>query len=171
MGADKGLDQLLAIRHPLERIESAYADRIMMPNVEHRLSLGGSVHQIPMMVDSSRYWEVFDAYHQVFPEKNIKVVWFEEFIKNQPKVFVTTCRFLGISETTEIATNSIHLNSRMAKEKRSADRGMSLNKFDSEWQVKSKARVIDQLRDDNLKILRYFDKGDDFGVGDIYTKV
>ena len=78
---------IFMIRHPLERIESAYADRILMPNINHRQSLSESIRQIPMMLDSSRYWEVFDAYRQVFPEKNIKVIWFVEFFQNQPKMF------------------------------------------------------------------------------------
>ncbi|MCP3675717.1 MAG: sulfotransferase [Gammaproteobacteria bacterium] len=159
---------IFMIRHPLKRIESAYAERILTPNISHRPSLSESVHQIPMMVDSSRYWEVFDAYRQIFPEKNIKIVWFEEFIKDQSKVFATICQFLGISDDAIIASNSKHLNSRVDKEKRRSDQGISLDNFDSKWEVETKAKVIDQLRDDNLKILRYFGKGDDFW-GDIFT--
>jgi len=157
------------IRHPLERIESAYAERILMPNIAHRSSLSESIRQIPMLVDSSRYWEVFNAYRQVFSEKNIKVVWFEEFIQNQPKVFATICRFLGISDTTEIASNSIHLNSRKVKEKRNIVKGVSLNNYETQWEIDTKAWVIEQLRDDNLKMLRYFEKGDDYW-GDIFLE-
>ncbi len=157
------------VRHPLERIESAYAERIMTPNVQHLESLGRTIRQIPMMVDSSRYWEVFDAYRQSFPEKNIMVVWFEEFINNQQQVFASICRFLGISESSEHAVQPHHSNSREAKAKTFESQGKSLDNYDTSWDGDSRNYVIDELRDDNLKLLRYFNKGDDYW-GDIFIK-
>lgn len=156
------------IRHPLKRIESAYNARIMRPDIQHRESLSNAVRQIPMMVDSSRYWEVFDAYRQIFPEKNIKVIWFEEFIQNQQKVFSTICQFLGIDDSTNIASSMVHSNSRAGNEILSDRHGRDLSNFDTSWDEEARAYVIDQLRDDNLKILRYFNKGDDYW-GDIFV--
>ena len=52
-----------------------------------------------MIVDSSRYWEVFDAYRQKFDESKIKIVWFEEYIANTVAVFQDVCRFLGIDDS------------------------------------------------------------------------
>ena len=66
------------VRHPLERIESAYIERLASvdarrgyPDINH------AVRAEPMMIDSSRYWEVFDRYRRHFDEGRIKIVWFE----------------------------------------------------------------------------------------------
>jgi hypothetical protein len=156
------------VRHPLERIESAYTERIMATNVQHKKSLSQSVRQIPMMVDSSRYWEVFDAYRKTFPEKNIMVVWFEEFIQNQQQVFESICRFLGIKVSTEIDSQPQHSNSRAAKEKLLVSQGQSLDNYDTQWDADTRAYVINELREDNLQLLRHFNKGDDYW-GDIFN--
>jgi len=157
------------VRHPLERIESAFAERIMTANAPHLQSLGKSIHQIPMMVDSSRYWEVFDAYRQTFPEKNIMVVWFEEFINNQQQEFATICRFLGISDSSDNTIQKRHSNSRESRAKIFESQGNFLNDYDASWDMDSRSYVINELRDDNLKLLRYFNKGDDYW-GDIFSK-
>ena len=156
------------VRNPLERIESAYSERLMTPNIRHIESLSQSIYQTPMMLDSSRYWEVFDTYRQTFPEKNIMVVWFEEFIQNQPQVYASICRFLGIKNSTEIASQPYHYNSRAAKEKRFASQGQSFNNYDTQWDADTRSYVINELREDNLQLLRYFNKGDDYW-GDIFN--
>jgi hypothetical protein len=159
---------IFMVRHPLERMESAYAERIVTQSAEHRASLSESVRQIPMMVDSSRYWEVFDAYRQTFPEENIKVVWFEDFTQNQQQVFPEICRFLGINDKLGVTSNTLQTNSRAVKEKQVAARGQSLQNFDTEWDSETRAYAINELREDNLKILRYFGKPDDYW-GDIFA--
>ena len=159
---------IFVVRHPLERIESAYAERIVKPGTRHHGTLNTSVRQIPMMVDSSRYWEVFDAYRQSFPEENILVVWFEELTQNQEKVFPELCRFLGIDDMPELVASPVHANSRDVKRKQVAATGQSMEDFDTQWDDETRAFVIDKLREDNLKILRYFDKGDDYW-GDLFS--
>lgn len=156
------------VRHPLERIESAYVERMMSPNNQNMSSLNESVHKIPMMVDSSRYWEVFDAYRQTFPEKNIMIVWFEEFIQDQQKVFATICRFLGINDSTENTSTPMHSNTRVMKETLRARQGRTLNKLDTQLDAATRNYIIDLLREDNLQILRYFYKGDNYW-GDIFS--
>lgn len=121
-----------------------------------------------MMVDSSRYWEVFDAYRETFPEKNIKVVWFDDFIQNQQQVFASICLFLAIKVVTEITSKPQHSNSPVAKEKQFVSQGKSFDKYDTQWGAGTRDYVINKLRDDNLQFLRYFNKADDYW-GDIFN--
>ena len=153
---------IFIVRHPLKRIESAYAERIVTANAQNFQSLNQSVRQIPMMVDSSRYWEVFDAYRQIFPEKNILIVWFEELTKNQQKVFSEICLFLGIDAPKEHLLSPVHTNSRADKEQQINAKGLSIEDFNTQWDDDTRSYVIDQLRDDNLKLLKYFGKPEDY---------
>src|SRR5277367_1155718 len=52
------------VRHPLKRMESAYVEHLASPGGQVFLSINDAIRQQPMIVDSSRYWEVFDAYRQ-----------------------------------------------------------------------------------------------------------
>jgi len=153
---------IFIVRHPLKRIESAYAERTVTANTQHFQSLNQSVRQIPMMVDSSRYWEVFDAYRQIFPEKNILIVWFEELTQNQQKVFPEICQFLEIDVPKEHLLSPIHANSRADRQEQFNAKGLSMEEFNTQWDDDTRAYVIDLLREDNLKLLNYFGKPEDY---------
>jgi len=116
-----------------------------------------------MMIDSSRYWEVFDHYRQHFGEERIKVIWFEEFISNTDQVFNTVCRFLGISETTTVKQNQRYRNSR-AQVLQSLNRTHKGNelKIDSSWTPETLHWAISQLREDNTRLLQHFGKPLDY---------
>ena len=58
------------VRHPIERIESAYIEQMSQPHNRAIRSINEAVQKIPMMIDSSRYWETFNAYRSTFGEKN-----------------------------------------------------------------------------------------------------
>ena len=87
------------VRHPLKRMESAYVEHLCTAVSHVFASVNDAVKRQPMIVDSSRYWEVFDAYRQKFDESKIKIVWFEEYTANTVAVFQDVCRFLEIDDT------------------------------------------------------------------------
>ncbi len=153
---------IFCVRHPLKRIESAYIERIATSGTAKYNSLNESVRNIHMMVDSSRYWEVFDAYRQFFPEKNILIVWFEDFTQNQQQLFTEICQFLDINEITYPMSASLQTNSRAVKHQQINSMGQTLKDFDLQWDDDTRAYVIDKLREDNLQLLRYFNKPDDY---------
>lgn len=135
------------VRHPLERMESAFAEHRKTPNGSGLMDLNDAIQRQPMIVDSSRYWEVFDAYRQAFGEAAIKVLWFEDYAARTLEVFQDVCRFLGIDDTFEPELGQQDRNERAEVHASPV------------WNPALKARVVDAIREDNLRFLDHFGKG------------
>ena len=136
------------VRHPLERMESAYAEHRRTPGGEAHPSINEAILRQPMILDSSRYWEVFDAYRRAFGESALKIVWFEEYAAQPVAVFQEVCRFLGIDETFTPDLRFQAMNPR------------NPDGLDFGWDPDLRRRVIQTLRDDNLRFLRHFGRPD-----------
>ena len=68
---------IFTVRHPLEQIVSAYLEYMAFVDAVHAYpSVNHAVRLEPVMIDSSRYWEVFDYYCRHFNEDRIKIVRF-----------------------------------------------------------------------------------------------
>jgi hypothetical protein len=148
---------ILMVRHPIKRIESAYLERMSTPGNQREASINVTVKNQPMMINSSRYWEVFDAYRTVFGESNIKVVWFEEFIKDTTQEYAAICDFLQINRHT-MNDADIKINSRDSVQQRIADLGQEYSDNELKWLPEVYQWTVDQLRDDNLRFLAHFNK-------------
>ncbi len=144
------------VRHPLERMESAYVEHACTPAGQVFASINEAVRQQPMIVDSSRYWEVFDAYRQKFGEPGIKIIWFEEYTANTAAVFQEVCRFLGIDDTVVPDLERERTNSREEASARLAKLGRGNVTPNTTWDEEVRRWVIDQIRDDNCRFLDYF---------------
>lgn len=157
------------VRHPLERMESAYVQHLEAAGIDGLLltSISDAITRQPMIVDSSRYWEVFDAYRQYFPEEHIKIVWFDEYINNRSSVYQDICRFLGISYDPEFTSVEENTNDRSMVLDRINRLGRGDISINTTWDPKLRQQVIDTLRVDNLKFLQYFGKPVDYW-GDIF---
>ena len=131
------------VRHPLERMESAYGEHLRTPGGIAFSSINDAIRRQPMILDSSRYWEVFDAYRQAFGESNIQIVWFEEYAAHTLKVFQEVCRFLGIDDTFEPDIAQQERNGREAQESMI-------------WDTEVRQGVLAALREDNLRFLDHF---------------
>jgi hypothetical protein len=157
------------VRHPLERIVSAYAERLASIDAHNGYpGINEAVRAEPMMIDSSRYWEVFDYYRRHFDEERIRIIWFEEFIRDTGRVFQDVCRFLGIDPDIEIGACSVQQRSRsqvLASMRR--DNQDSGPQYAPEWKPDTRQWVLDQLRDDCTQFLRYFGKPEDYW-GDLF---
>ena len=95
------------VRHPLQRME-----HLGTAGGQVFTSINDAVKRQPMIVDSSRYWEVFDAYRHRFDESRIKIVWFEDYIANRTAVFQDVCRFLEIDDAVVPGSDRELTNSR-----------------------------------------------------------
>ncbi len=137
------------VRHPLERMESAFAEHRKTPNGAGLMDLNDAIHRQPMIVDSSRYWEVFDAYRHAFGEGSIKIVWFEDYRARTLEVFQDACRFLGIDATFEPELDLQDRNERA--EIHAAPT----------WNPALRAQVLSAIREDNLRFLDHFGKKPD----------
>jgi hypothetical protein len=155
------------VRHPLKRMESGYIEHLCTVAGKDLTSINDAVRRQPMIVDSSRYWEVFDAYRQRFSESRIKVIWFEDYIADQTAVFQDVCRFLEIDDSVVPEFNRELTNSREHSFKRMATLGRSKDQVNTAWDEETRHWVIDQIRDDNCRLLAHFGRPKDFW-GDLF---
>jgi len=155
------------VRHPLKRMESAYVEHLCTPGSQVFASINEAVIQQPMIVDSSRYWEVFDAYRQKFDESKIKIIWFEEYITNLTAVFKDVCRFLEIDDSVIPNFERERTNGREESSSRLAKLGRGNTALNTTWQSETRQRVINQIRDDNCRFLAHFGHPRDYW-GDIF---
>jgi len=148
------------VRQPLDRIVSAYIERIGSVDFNKAYpSINHAVQAEPMMIDSSRYWEVYSYYRAHIDEERIKVVWFEDFIDNTLDTFHMICRFLDIDDSISIEANKAHQNSReQVLNTISHNRHGSYLEYNTTWDNKVRAWVLDQIRDDSKCLLDHFDK-------------
>jgi hypothetical protein len=144
------------VRHPLKRMESAYVESLCTAHEKVIPSINDMVKQYPKIVDSSRYWEVFDAYRHKFGESRIKIVWFEEYIANTIAVFQDVCRFLEIDDSVVPDFERERINSRTDAPTRMAKIGRGHIVPNTTWDEESRRWVIDQIREDNCRFLSHF---------------
>lgn len=161
-----GVRIIYMVRHPLERMVSAYVERLATPGVEHVFdSVNDAVRRQPMIIDSSRYWEVFEAYRRHFEERRIKIIWFEEFVKEPQSVFADVCGFLGIRTDIAVDLAAIRKNTR----DNALDRMVRLERggvsIETVWDERVRQWVIEQIRDDNTRFLDYFGRPRDYWGG------
>jgi len=155
------------VRHPLQRMESAYFEHASSRGCQVFPSINEAVRAQPMIIDSSRYWEVFDAYRQKFDESRIKIVWFEEYVANRTAIFQDVCRFLEIDNTFAPDFSRELTNSRRKAPERMAQLGRENVTLNTTWNEETRAWVIDQIREDNLRFLAHFGKPKSFW-GDLF---
>ena len=144
------------VRHPLQRMESAYVEHMCTPGGQVFVSINDAVQRQPMIVDLSRYWEVFDAYRRNVGETRIKIVWFEDYVANPEAVFRDVCRFLDIDDSVPIDFERQRLNSRAQADERLAALNWQHIKIDTEWDGQARQYVLDLIRDDTARFLTHF---------------
>jgi hypothetical protein len=155
------------VRHPLQRMESAYVEHLGTAGGQVFTSINDAVKRQPMIVDSSRYWEVFDAYRHRFDESRIKIVWFEDYIANRTAVFQDVCRFLEIDDAVVPGSDRELTNSRESAAHRMAKRGLSHVQINTTWEEETRQWIISLIRDDNCRFLAHFGRPTNFW-GDLF---
>jgi hypothetical protein len=146
------------VRHPLDRMVSAYVEHMASETGKVFDSINDAVVKQPMIIDSSRYWEVFQAYTQEFSEKRVKIIWFEEYINNQVEVYQDVCNFLGIRKDITPDLSKANNNTRLQAEDRMTNLGNDDVVINTVWDHDVKQRVINSIREDNIKFLSHFGK-------------
>jgi hypothetical protein len=150
------------VRHPLKRMESAYVEHMCSAASQAFESVNDAVRRQPMIVDSSRYWEVFDAYRKRFDESRIKIVWFEEYVADTATVFRDVCRFLEIDDSVTPDFERERTNSRDDAPARMARLGRGEVDVDTTWDQETRSWVLDEIREDNCRFLDYFGRPRDY---------
>jgi len=155
------------VRHPLERIEAAYIEHLCTPGGVTFTSINEAILSQPTIVDSSRYWEVFDAYRRRFEESQIMVLWFEEFVTETARVFQEVCRFLGIDDRVvpRVEDGRIYTHRAAA---RMAGLGRGHLRLNTIWDPSLRQAVVEQLREDNCRLLQCFGRPLNYWGKDLY---
>ncbi|MEN6558917.1 MAG: sulfotransferase [Thermoguttaceae bacterium] len=160
-------------------------------NVMAPYSIGKALQAFPNILDDTQYWRLLNVYRSRVPDSQILILFLEDFQK-KPDVAMTRCyEFLGVDPTVPIPDTRRHLNaggtkyydSRMMRfirkhdfarlrwEKLSEHRQAQLTRLlrlrkpfrkPIKWDAKSRAAVIERLREDVQHLLRYCGKPLDF---------
>lgn len=146
------------VRHPVERMVSAYIEHLCSHGSEVFMSINDAVRRQPMILDSSRYWEVFEVYRQRFDEARIRIVWFEDYIRDQTAVFQDVCRFLGVDDTVTPDFTRENRNSRLDAAGRLSRLGRADVEFNAAWDDETRKWVVGQIREETCRFLDYFNR-------------
>lgn len=144
------------VRNPLDRIRSAYIERLSEPGFPEAYStLEEALCNIPAMIDSSRHFEIYNAYRQRFPQENIKIIWFEELMAETDRVFIDLCSFLGIAQVNPVDVDQGSINSRESVVGRIEKIGRSIEHINLDWTDKARALVLEEIGNDMKQFLEY----------------
>ncbi len=151
------------VRHPVERMVSAYVERLATAGLNQMFtSVNDAVQRQPMIIDSSRYFEVYDAYRNNFPEENIKIVFFEEFIADIEKSFADICDFLGIEYFYSDEMKQVNQNTRDDAKSRISALGRDHIKLQTKWDKSVLKWVKKQIREDTTQFLKCMGKSENY---------
>lgn len=83
------------VRHPVERLVSHYL-QLQAAGRIGPISFHQALRTCPELLDSARYWRQIRAYQDAFPVDQIKVLFFDDWLKSSQAVVADCCRFLGV---------------------------------------------------------------------------
>lgn len=175
------------VRHPLKRIESDFVQQL--DNGLKFTSLDHAISERKTLVESSRYWSRINEFRQYFDDNQILVLFMEDLIADSHSVFKQCCDFLGIDSSVSINQAQPILNSRSSKQvdyqwmswlrqqKLFLDAKWLMPprltrflkpllrkplKVEIQWNKTTKQKVIDSLREDISKFLKFYGKSDSY---------
>lgn len=190
------------VRDPLERIESKWLDLVLstdngLINTElfssGALNLSGDFNKDikthPEFVNTSNYWKHLTIYRNYFKDRDIKIIFLEEFREHPLTILKDTCHFLEIdpdfsfqevhkprnlTSTKKLSTNIGKMIRSMSGYKAIAYYSPSSVKklfapilkkrsvARPEWEIELKLSTINKLQSDSFVFLKYCKKSQDY---------
>jgi len=181
---------LYIVRHPLERMESAWLMYVHMYRI--RETFCEFVQQSPGAVDASLYWKQISAYRTCFPDERILVLFLEDLKRDARGVLRRCFQFLEVDPDVQVSDPERPRNARAAK----ATESEALVRFrrtaayrlakaltpaglyesvkrklyprlhhrlpDPVWTEVTRRWAIEQVIEDSLQFLRFYGKPIDF---------
>ena len=106
---------LISIRNPIERSHSAYFSyQFMKPNEQsfmemiktHEKLISEKIFYIDSILESGFYTKNIKRYQEIFGKENVKVIIFEDYIKNTNQHIDSIFNFLGINDKIDLKEQS-----------------------------------------------------------------
>jgi len=106
---------LISIRNPIERSHSAYFSyQFMKPNEQnfmemiktHEKLISEKIFYIDSILESGFYTKNIKRYQEIFGKENVKVIIFEDYIKNTNQHIDSIFNFLGINDKIDLNEQS-----------------------------------------------------------------
>jgi hypothetical protein len=108
---DPTLKLIFIARNPLSRIEAGWLEMRSWGDERADSDFNRALKSSrEWLVDSSNYWLELEHYRQYFPEEQIKVVFFEDFVRDWRSVVSECCAFLGVDPLAEVDASVAFLN-------------------------------------------------------------
>ncbi len=96
------------VRHPLRRIESAWVQLLSVGLANGFRGFERTLIETPLLVDPSLYWRQLSEYRNVFPDEQIHIELFDEFIAEESRVVAECLSFLELPPLSSIDIPHAH---------------------------------------------------------------
>jgi hypothetical protein len=181
------------VRHPPERIESQWIQ--LRTGNQAPNDFVRAVREVPEMIEGNLYWKNISSFRGVFPDDRILVLFFDDF-KADARAVVRRCfRFLDLDPDVPLQAPQRPRNVRQSKRQdkpvlrllrrlpgfqrlrdalvpgsvRPRLRQITTSPIPDrpEWDEPTYQWVVDRIREDNLRFLRFYGKPEDFWSYDL----
>lgn len=111
---------LYFVRHPLERIESAWAQLLSVGHANSFIGFERTLRETPLLIDPSLYWRQLNEYRPLFGDGRIRLGFFEDFVRDQASELRSCFEFLGVDPAEDVFENETQqtLNATAGKRQR-----------------------------------------------------
>jgi hypothetical protein len=114
---------LFSVRSPYDRLKSVWKQTLSSGHffynkyytVRMPLRFEKAIFEYPPFLEACRYWTHIQNYRKYFDDSRIKVIYFEDYIKNTTEIMNEVNAFLGLGPFQEPALDSKQKNSSKGK--------------------------------------------------------
>jgi hypothetical protein len=195
------------VRHPLRRIESAWVNLLSVGDLnavsdagsspftitDKQLGFEHTLYKTEVLIDPSLYWNQLSEYRRYFPDEQIRIGFFEEFIADEGAELRACLSFLGVDPFIDIdIRDEEDRNSSESRRQRLAvvdairkhavgyervqrfipqplktlftDRITRPIPMTSPWTAESVEWTVSRIADDSAALLRYAGRSEDYWV-------
>jgi len=119
------------------------------------------VRKEPNIIESSRYWKNISIYRKYFSDRDIKIIWFDEYVADPDAVLADVFRFMGADPSIKIRYSHLAIASSESRIKKMQLSGRSLY-IDTTWNPTDRQWAIDQLGNDTRQFLEWCQRPADY---------
>jgi hypothetical protein len=83
------------VRHPLRRIGSAWQHLLSVGHVSSLRSFKSAVMKSDILIEPTLYWKQIDEYRSYFPDRQLHIIFFEEFVRAEEETVRRCADFVG----------------------------------------------------------------------------